>query len=253
VITHSRGYRVHYEVCGAGAALVLIHGHPMWGGRWRDRGYVTVLEKRYRVIVPDLVGYGDSDKPRDPGAYGVPSWASDVIAVLDAEGVEQAHVWGYSLGARIAERVAVVAPERVLSLTLGGRPPGLDVGQWLEVTGEMRVPASWEELLEGWPEPLIEQYKAHNDLGAIQAITPSLYQAATTLAELQTAPHRTLAYVGGDDPYVDLARLQAQALPCRFEVVPGDHVGAFALSHNVMPLVITHIEAHRPSADPDAS
>jgi pimeloyl-ACP methyl ester carboxylesterase len=206
VITHSRGYRVHYEIFGAGAALVLIHGNPMWGERWRDRGYVTALESRYRVFVPDLLGFGDSDKPHDPAAYGLPYWASDVIAILDAEGVEQAHVWGYSMGARVAEHLSVSVPDRVLSLTLGGIPPGLDLGQRLELARPEaeRIPESWEEMLEGWPEPMIDLYKAHNDLGAIQAVIPSLYQSATTIADLQAAPHPTLAYMGGDEDYVDL-------------------------------------------------
>jgi pimeloyl-ACP methyl ester carboxylesterase len=255
VITHSRGYRVHYEVFGAGPALVLIHGNPMWGERWRDRGYVAGLESRYRLIVPDLLGYGDSDKPHDTSAYGLPSWASDVIAVLDTEGIDQAHVWGYSMGARVAERLAVNMPDRVLSLTLGGIPPGLDLSQRLELARPEaeRVPESWEEMLEGWPELMIELYKSHNDLAAIQAITPSLYASATTIADLRAAPHPTLAYMGAEEDYLELARRQSEAIPCTFEVVPGDHVGAFALSDNVLPLVIKHIEAQGLCDDPTAS
>jgi pimeloyl-ACP methyl ester carboxylesterase len=248
LITHSRGFRVHYEVWGAGPALVLIHGHPMWGERWRDRGYVTALEGRYRVIIPDLVGYGDSDKPHDPSAYGAPAWASDVIAVLDAAGTEQAHVWGYSLGAWVAEQLAVTVPDRVVSLTLGGMPPGLDLDQRRERLGHEEVPATWEEMFEGWPAPVMELYKAHNDLDAIGAISPALYESATTISELQAAPHPTLAYIGGDEEYVDLARRQSEALPCGFEVVPGDHFAAFALSDNVVPLVIKHIETSSPAS-----
>jgi pimeloyl-ACP methyl ester carboxylesterase len=215
----------------------------MWGERWRDRGYVAALEDRYHVIVPDLVGYGDSEKPHYSSAYGVPNWASDVIAVLDAAGVERAHVWGYSLGAWVAERLAVTDPDRVLSLTLGGMPPGLDLDQRRDRLGPDQVPASWEEMFEGWPESAIEQYKAHNDLGAIQAIIPTLYESATTIADLQAAPRPTLAYIGADEEYVNLARRQSEALPCRFEVVPSDHFAAFAESDNVVPLVIKHIQA----------
>jgi pimeloyl-ACP methyl ester carboxylesterase len=247
VIAHSRGFRVHYEVSGAGPALVLIHGHPMWGERWRDRGYIAALENRYRLIVPDLLGYGDSDKPRDPTAYGAPNWASDVIKLLDTERVEQAHVWGYSMGAWVAETLAVTFPDRVLSLTLGGIPPGLDLSQRAERLGPAQPPmTSWEELLEGWPEPVIELYKAHNDLTAIQASVLSLYDFATTIVDLQAAPHPTLAYIGAEEEYVDLARSQSETLPCQFEVVPGDHFAAFAISDNVLPLVIKHIEGTGP-------
>lgn len=244
MIAHNRGFRIHYEVSGAGPAFVLIHGHPMWGERWRDRGYIAALENRYRLIVPDLLGYGDSDKPDDASAYGAPSWASDVITILDNERVEQAHVWGYSMGAWVAENLAVTVPDRVLSLTLGGMPPGLDLSQRGERLGPAQAPtSSWDELFEGWPEPVIESYKAHNDLTAIQESYLALYDSATTIVDLQAAPHPTLAYIGAEEEYLDLARRQSEMLPCQFEVVPGDHFAAFAMSENVVPLVIKHIEA----------
>jgi hypothetical protein len=47
--------------------------------------------------VPDLLGFGQSDKPHQPADYGMPNLVSDVIAVLDAAGVERAHVWGYEM------------------------------------------------------------------------------------------------------------------------------------------------------------
>jgi len=99
----SRGYRIHYQAFGSGPAIVLLHGYPMWGGRWIDRGYVDRLQHRFRVIVPDLLGHGESDKPHDPAAYGNPSVAAGVLAVLDSERVGVAHVWGYSWGTMIAE------------------------------------------------------------------------------------------------------------------------------------------------------
>jgi pimeloyl-ACP methyl ester carboxylesterase len=73
---------------------VLLHGRPMWGGRWIDRGYVERLQESFRVLAPDLLGHGNSDKPHDPAAYGNPGIAADVLAVLDAESVDTAHVRG---------------------------------------------------------------------------------------------------------------------------------------------------------------
>jgi pimeloyl-ACP methyl ester carboxylesterase len=125
MFVNSRGFRIRYQVSGSGPVLVLLHGFPMWGDRWRDRGYVSVLQGRFHLVVPDLLGHGKSDKPHWPVDYGVPNLASDVIAVLDAAGVERAHVWGYSLGTMVAENLAVTVPDRVLSLTLGGSPPAL--------------------------------------------------------------------------------------------------------------------------------
>jgi len=233
VFVNSRGFRIRYQVSGSGPVLVLLHGFPMWGDRWRDRGYVSVLQGRFHLVVPDLLGHGKSDKPHRPADYGVPNLASDVIAVLDAAGVERAHFWGYSLGTMVAENLAVTVPDRVLSLTLGGFPPGLDLDQRRAMFPPAKAPASWDEIFHGWPEPLIDLYKANTDLAAVQAIWASLCEQATTIADLQSSPHPTLGYIGAEDPLLEVTRLQCAALPCRLEVVPGDHMAGFAQAGNV--------------------
>jgi pimeloyl-ACP methyl ester carboxylesterase len=238
----SRGFRIRYQVWGSGPALVLLHGLAMWGDRWRDTGYVSALETRFRLVVPDHLGHGQSDMPHEPAAYGLSNLATDVIAVLDAAGVGRAHVWGYSMGARVAENLAVKAPDRVLSLTLGGAAPGLDQEQWRELLPPT-VPASWDELFGGLPQAVIDMFKEHNkDFAAIQACVAASSQEATTIRDLQAAPHPTLAYAGADD-LPDLVRRQCEALPCQFEIVPGGHAEAFRQSDNILPLVISHIEA----------
>lgn len=188
----SRGHRICYQVSGSGPAVVLLHGHPMWGGRWADRGYVAGLQDRFRVIIPDLLGHGDSDKPHDPAAYGDPNIAADVLAVLDAEQTGAAHVWGYSWGACVAEHLAVAAPDRVQSLVLGGFPVGLDAAQRASIAGE--PPASIEDMFAGWPPEVAEVYIGRNDFQAIQAWHQAFAQHPVTIADLRAAPHPTLAY-----------------------------------------------------------
>ena len=246
VFVNSRGFRIRYQVSGSGPVLVLLHGFPMWGDRWRDRGYVSVLQGRFHLVVPDLLGHGKSDKPHRPVDYGVPNLASDVIAVLDAAGVERAHFWGYSLGTMVAENLAVTVPDRVLSLTLGGFPPGLDLDQRRAMFPPAKAPASRDEIFHGWPEPLIGLYKANTDLAAVQAIWASLGEQPTTIADLQSSPHPTLAYIGAEDPLLEVTGRQCAALPCRLEVVPGDHMAGFAQAENVLPLAVSHIEASAP-------
>lgn len=237
----SRGYRISYEVFGQGPAVVLLHGLLMWGSRWVARGYVAGLQDRFEVIVPDLLGHGDSDKPHDPSAYGDRNIAADVLAVLDRQGAQAAHVWGYSWGSSVAEHLAVTAPDRVLSLVLGGSPIGLDAAQRAALIGD--PPTSIEEMFAGWPPEIAEPYIARTDFAAIQARNQAFEEFPVTIADLRAAPHPTLAYCGADDTLLDLARQQAGALPCRFDEVPGDHVMAFAHSASILPAAVTHLRA----------
>ncbi len=241
----SRGNRIRYQAFGAGpVVVVLLHGYSMWGGRWVDRGYVSGLQDRFRVIVPDLLGHGDSDKPHDPAAYGNPNIATDVLAVLNAEGVNSAHLWGYSWGVMIAESLAAACPERALSLVLGGFPAGLDSAQRAALQEPSEAfPASLEEMFADWPPALAEAFIARNDFGALVAVRETLYTLPTTVADLHAAARPILAYYGAEDTYLDLARNQAVALSCHFEAVPGDHVMAFAQTGNILPAAIAHFEA----------
>jgi pimeloyl-ACP methyl ester carboxylesterase len=232
---------------------MLLHGFPMWGERWRDTGYVDALRDRFRVIVPDLIGHGRSDKPHDPGAYGRKSMASDVLSVLDDAGVERAHVWGYSMGARMAEALAVLAPGRVASLVLGGAPFGLTVEQW-RAERSPTVPQTWEDMLSGLPPAVIAFFREHNDdFAALQARRAADFadDFAVTIGDLQAVPHPTLAYIGADDEWLDLTRQQSAALPCRLEIVPGDHALAFRQSENVLPLVLSHLDGGELGNDGD--
>lgn len=228
---------------------MLVHGYGMWSDRWIDRGYVDGLQHRFRLLVPDLLGHGDSDKPHDPAAYGNPNIAADVLAILDAEHVDAAHVWGYSWGVMIAESLAAGCPERVRSLILGGFPVGLDAGQRaaMEEPAE-ELPASIEEMYADWPPELAEIFIARNDFGALRAVQETVFKFPTTIGDLRAAPHSTLAYYGADDVYFDLARQQAEALPCQFEEVPGDHATAFAQAGNILPAAIAHFDAAAPEA-----
>ncbi len=94
-------------------AVVLLHGFPDASYGWR--GVIPLLSEDYRVIAPDLRGYGGTSVP-DEG-YDLATLATDVVALLDALGVEQAHLVGHDWGAAITWQVARDAPERLLSAT----------------------------------------------------------------------------------------------------------------------------------------
>jgi 3-oxoadipate enol-lactonase len=109
------GAKIYWDEQGSGEPVLLIMGLSYPSYMWhRTR---PVLAKRYRTIALDNRGVGQSDVP--PGIYSIASMASDAVAVLDAAGVESAHVFGVSMGGMIAQELALQYPKRVCSLILG--------------------------------------------------------------------------------------------------------------------------------------
>ena len=79
---------------GDDAPVVLLHGFPDSGRLWRHQ-VPALAEAGFKVIVPDLRGYGRSDKPMEVDAYRMDLLVGDVLAVLGDAGVERAHVVGH--------------------------------------------------------------------------------------------------------------------------------------------------------------
>lgn len=112
--------RLDYEATGHGPAVLLVMGLGLPGAAWWRT--VPVLAGSLRVITFDNRGSGRSDRP--PGLYAIGDMAGDAVAVLDAEGVERAHVYGISMGGMIAQELALRHPGRVCALVLGATSPG---------------------------------------------------------------------------------------------------------------------------------
>ena len=111
------GVGIEFEVAGQGTPVVFLHGFPDSGRLWRHQ--VPVLaDAGFRVIVPDLRGYGGSDKPAEVSAYALPYLAGDVVGVLDQLGVERAHVVGHDWGAALAWALGSLLPDRVAQLAV---------------------------------------------------------------------------------------------------------------------------------------
>ena len=108
----SGGVGIEFEVAGSGPPVVLLHGFPDSGRLWRHH-VPALVAAGFSVIVPDLRGYGDSDKPAEVEAYRREALVGDVLAVMGAVGVERAHVVGHDWGASIAWMLALAAPHAV--------------------------------------------------------------------------------------------------------------------------------------------
>ena len=108
------GYRRAYRIAGAGPAVLLIHGIGDSSRTWLH--VFTELAKRYTVIAPDLLGHGDSDKPRaDYAAAAYACGMRDLLTLLD---IDRATVVGHSLGGGVAMQFAYQFPERCDRLVL---------------------------------------------------------------------------------------------------------------------------------------
>jgi pimeloyl-ACP methyl ester carboxylesterase len=124
------GDRIAYVDEGAGEVLLLIHGMGGSSSSWRD--LIPKLAKKYRVIAPDLLGHGQSDKPR--GDYSVGSFAVSLRDLLDTLGIPKATIVGHSLGGGIAMQFAHQHRDycqRLILISSGGL--GADVGRLLRI------------------------------------------------------------------------------------------------------------------------
>jgi 3-oxoadipate enol-lactonase len=118
--TVNQGVKIYWDEQGSGEPLLLIMGLGYPSDAWyRTR---PVLAAKYRTIAFDNRGVGRTEMP--PGPYPIAVMASDAATVLDAAGVEKAHVFGISMGGMIAQEFALQYPQRVRSLVLGCTAPG---------------------------------------------------------------------------------------------------------------------------------
>src|SRR5262249_32699435 len=106
------GASLHTVQVGRGAPLLLLHGWPEFWLTWEP--VMRRLERRYRVIAPDLRGFGDSSKPY--GAFGPADHAADMLALLKALGIERAGIVGHDVGGAVMQPLARQAPECIAGL-----------------------------------------------------------------------------------------------------------------------------------------
>jgi pimeloyl-ACP methyl ester carboxylesterase len=207
---NNQGVRIHYETEGKGPPLVLVHGHGSGLEMWQTFGYTSALGKDYQLILIDIRGHGQSDKPAGPEPFDPGAMTSDVIAVLDDAGVAKAHYWGYSMGGMIGWCMATSARARLLSLTVGGFSPyGIHTdAQKAYYVGQVHAPPEFQK----WPG------------------------VADQLSQLSLP---ALLYAGDLDPFREEMAASAKIMPdATFFSVPGlDHPKTAQKSDLVLPNV----------------
>jgi pimeloyl-ACP methyl ester carboxylesterase len=245
------GDRVAYRVAGKGPVLLLVHGMAGSSVTWKH--VMPALAKRFTVLAPDLLGQGQSDKPR--GEYSLGTHVNTLRDLLDGLGYKRATVIGQSLGGGVAMQLAYEFPERCERLVLvdsGGlgrevtfllrmlTVPGFEsvfpffctprlrnagnlVATWLGHAGVRSTPASQE---------IWRSYASLADAESRQAFFRSLRdvidlsgQAVSALGRLYRAAQLpTLIVWGAQDPFIPVSHAVAahQAIPdSRLEIFDG--------------------------------
>lgn len=258
MIKASSDVTIAWEETGAGEPLLLIHG--LGYGRWGWEPLLPLLAERFRVISFDNRGIGESAVP--PGPYSAREMAGDALAVLDASGVEHAHVVGISLGGMIAQELALEAPDRVDRLVLISTTPGVSGGHPMPAATIrlMTEAANWapEVALRRFvenalgPEPdrdLVERILAHRLAApqdpagwAAQAAAGATYDGAGRIASI-TAP--TLVIAGTADRVVDYRNSLALARSIRdsaLRLIPdAGHLVFWEDPRAVADLIVGHL------------
>jgi len=212
--TSEDGVRIHYEVEGEGAPLVLMHGTGGSGDSWRQAGYVERLKDRFQCILVDSRGRGQSDYPREQEAYELRTRVMDLAAVLNALEVRKAHFLGYSMGGWIGWGITVYMPQRFHALAIGGFGPASD--PYFGGTVEDLFGARWNKL-------------ADEEQDVVRLIHAETARFGGARQALKTTKLPILLYAGDQDPRFPSVLGAGQLGPtASFFQLPGkDHGQAF--------------------------
>jgi len=221
------GGSLHVEEVGSGDVPVLLiqglgHSHAGW------RFQLEAFGARRRTIAFDNRGTGRSSK--EPGPYSMEQFADDAVAVLDALGVESAHVVGLSMGGFVAQLVGLRAPARVRSLVLVGTSPG----------GPEHVPVP-AETLDAWTANahLPPEEFAHRTMhfsfseGWAEANPKLVEEFIAARAEHPTPPECWRAQFVATGPYL-VAGVPVEEISAPVLVVHGDADRVVPLSNGLL-------------------
>ena len=202
---------LHCEETGDGEPLVLLHGNGEDGTYFTHQ--IAHFSQRFRVLALDTRGHGKS--PRGEAPFTIRQFARDLLAFLDARGIERAHLLGFSDGGNIALVFALAHPERVGKLVLNGA--NLNTRG---VKRSVQVPIELGYRMARLFASLNAKARANAEILGLMVNDPNV--APEELAAL-TAP--TLVIAGENDMIrEDHTRLIAERIPnARLAFVPGDH------------------------------
>jgi pimeloyl-ACP methyl ester carboxylesterase len=216
------GYRIAYRRHPGERPVLVVHGFATTGAlTWESTGWVRALAEAGRgAIVVDLRGHGASSSPHDPAEYSPSLLAEDLLAVLDAEGLETVDVMGYSMGSWVTLALVALAPTRIGRVVVGG------VGT-VEQFGHWGVDAVRAALLDGADPATLGESPLAPLLGSIRQ-APGVDSTALAACVAGMAAHPlplastrpTMLVVGDADPVTAGRDEAAAALGAELVVLP---------------------------------
>lgn len=181
---------LHYVTQGTGELVLLLHGFPEFWYSWRYQ--IPALARHFKVVVPDLRGYNDSDKPET--GYDIDTLTQDVLGIIHNLGFSKAHIVGHDWGGMIGWNLAQKFPESLHSLSiLSALPPELLARSLFNNLDQVR--RNWYLLalqVPAVPEWLLQQNLARflRDWFQVQAIRKAAF-SSETLRIYQSALSKT--------------------------------------------------------------
>jgi 2-hydroxymuconate-semialdehyde hydrolase len=225
-IAHSivaAGIRTNYHDLGHGHPVLLIHGSGPGVSAWANwRLVMPDLARQARVVAPDMVGFGYTDRPQGQ-RYAMEIWVEQAVGLLDALGIEKTDLVGNSFGGSLALALAIRHPHRVRRLVLMGSvgvhfpiTPGLDA-VW-GYTPSLQTMRKLLDIFAFDPKLATDElaqlrYEASIRPGfqeSFAAMFPAPRQRwvdamASTEADIRSLPHQTLVVHGREDQVIPLA------------------------------------------------
>jgi epoxide hydrolase 4 len=161
---HSRyieanGMKFHCKESGEGKLILLLHGFPEFWYSWAK--VIPLLDKQFKVVAPDMRGYGQSDKPHAVSAYNYKILAKDIAEIIKVLGYEKAFIVGHDWGGGVAWEFAKLYPAMVEKLIVLNCPPAVKVQQ--------QIFRSWKQFRMSWyvfffQLPWLPEWYLHSNL-----------------------------------------------------------------------------------------
>jgi pimeloyl-ACP methyl ester carboxylesterase len=253
------GIKIHYQVIGKGPPLMLVHGFGGSLSNWIESDHTLELSKDHRLILVDVRGFGDSDKPHDSSDYAFQNLVADLIAILDKLKIEKTDYLGYSMGGRIGFRIPIYASQRFNSLIIGGAAYPISGEEDSKDDALVFINQTLEAAIKEDPQKPMEFFVTafETRMGLLSESRKSLFLANDPIA-LQSAIRAfrgavspkseevlpkialpVLLFVGEVDPRFPTVKECALRVPrARFVSLPGlDHVQAGARADLTLPHV----------------